>query len=196
MNMKKKLYIEHCKKEEHEPESIRFENLGYYYDLQHKIGIQKKSIFADLKIGLVYDFTYEDYNDTDTYSYIVLKKEENIYYIAEYYNGFCETKESCLGDCWTKCNVKETLDINLSEWKTRPVRYYEELPDMREKVKEYISELDAEIDRCTDEAESILAAIGDYEEKPMPTNYIRLEERLKVLAEVKNDLQGRLDELI
>ena len=70
------------------------------------------------------------------------------------------------------------------------------LPDMREKVREYISELDVEIDRCVDEAESILAAIGDYDENPMPTNYIRLEERTKVLGEVKNDLQGRLDELI
>ena len=73
---------------------------------------------------------------------------------------------------------------------------YENQPDMREKVKEYISELDTEIDRCTDEAESILAAIGDYDEKPMPTNYIRLEERAKVLGEVKNDLQSRLEELI
>ena len=70
------------------------------------------------------------------------------------------------------------------------------LPDMREKVKEYISELDVEIERCVDEAESILAAIGDYDENPMPTNYIRLEERIKVLGEVKNDLQARLDELI
>ena len=70
------------------------------------------------------------------------------------------------------------------------------LPDMREKVREYISELDVEIDRCVDEAENILAAIGDYDEKPMPTNYIRLEERAKVLGEVKNDLQGRLNELI
>ena len=70
------------------------------------------------------------------------------------------------------------------------------LQDMREKVKEYISELDVEIERCVDEAESILAAIGDYDENPMPTNYIRLEERTKVLGEVKNDLQGRLDELI
>ena len=69
------------------------------------------------------------------------------------------------------------------------------LPDMREKVKEYISELDVEIERCVDEAESILAAIGDYDENPMPTNYIRLEERTKVLGEVKNDLQGRLEEL-
>lgn len=73
---------------------------------------------------------------------------------------------------------------------------YENQPDMREKVREYISELDVEIDRCIDESESIIAAIGYYDEKPMSTNYIRLEERAKVLGEVKNDLQGRLNELI
>ncbi len=65
-----------------------------------------------------------------------------------------------------------------------------------EKLKQKISELDMEIDRCVDEAESILAAIGDYDEKSMPTNYIRLEERAKVLGEVKNDLQSRLEELV
>ena len=73
---------------------------------------------------------------------------------------------------------------------------YENQPDMREKVREYIDELDKESERCVDEAENILAAIGDYDEKPMPTNYIRLEEIAKVLGEVKNDLQGRLNELI
>ena len=73
---------------------------------------------------------------------------------------------------------------------------YENQPDMREKVREYIGELDAEYDRCMDQAESILAAIGDYDEKPMPLNYIKLVERAEVLMEVKNDLQSRLEELI
>ena len=73
---------------------------------------------------------------------------------------------------------------------------YENQPDMREKVREYISELDAEYDRCIGQAESILTAIGDYDEKPMPLNYIKLMERAKVLMEVKNDLKGRLEELV
>ena len=72
----------------------------------------------------------------------------------------------------------------------------ENQPDMREKVKEYISELDAEYDRCIEQAESILAAIGDYEDKPMPLNYIKLVERAETLHEVKNDLQDRLEELV
>ena len=90
--------------------------------------------------------------------------------------------------------------INLP--RPRMIKAYELLidkvnqPDMREKVKEYISELDAEYDRCIDESESILAAIGDYDEKPMPLNYIKLVERAKTLMEVKNDLQGRLEELV
>lgn len=95
------------------------------------------------------------------------------------------------------CYGEANLEANLVMQEPLEKLYkYENQPDMREKVKEYMSELDTEIDRCVDEAERILAAIGDYDENPMPTNYIRLEERAKVLGEVKNDLQSRLDELI
>ena len=189
----KKLYIE-AHKEDIEPKNIRFENLGYFFDIKSGIGVQKKYIESDLKVGFVYDFIYEDYNDADTYCFVILKREGNIYYIAEYYNGFYQYKETLLDDCWVKCDVKKELGIDIEEWRTKKI--YNKIPDMREKVKEYIFELDVEIERCVDEAESILAAIGDYDENPMPTNYIRLEERTKVLGEVKNDLQGRLDELI
>ena len=70
---------------------------------------------------------------------------------------------------------------------------YENQPDMREKIKEYISELDAEIDRCIGQAKSILSAIGGYDGSPIPLNYIKLVERAEVLMEVKNDLQSRLE---
>ena len=85
---------------------------------------------------------------------------------------------------------------------------YENQPDMREKVREYISELDVEIDRCVDEGESILAAIGDYDEYGRCTDWIEehmngeacqvsaMEMRAKTLNEVKNDLESRLEELI
>ena len=56
------------------------------------------------------------------------------------------------------------------------------LPDMREKVKEYISELDVEVKRC----ELILRN----------TNDLIAEIRLETLTEVKNDLQSRLEELV
>lgn len=61
---------------------------------------------------------------------------------------------------------------------------YENQPDMREKVKEYISELDIEIDRYHNMAE---------ENEQIAKNMIII---IQVLTAVKNDLQGRLDELI
>lgn len=60
---------------------------------------------------------------------------------------------------------------------------------MRKKVKEYISELEVEIKRCTKIAEQ---NIND--------NTTTLAEmifaRMQTLTEVKNDLQGRLEELV
>ena len=58
------------------------------------------------------------------------------------------------------------------------------LPDMREKVKEYISELDAEIDKYHNIAE---------QNEQIAESMIII---IKVLTEVKNDLQCRLNELI
>ena len=65
---------------------------------------------------------------------------------------------------------------------------YENQPDMREKVKEYISELDAEIDRCTDWIEEHMNGEA--------CQVSAMEMRAKTLNEVKNDLESRLEELI
>ena len=65
---------------------------------------------------------------------------------------------------------------------------YENQPDMREKVKEYIDELDAEYDRCMDWIEEHM----DSEDCQVSA----MEMRVKTLMEVKNDLQCRLEELI
>ena len=65
---------------------------------------------------------------------------------------------------------------------------YENQPDMREKVKEYISELDAEYDRCMDWIEEHMAGEA--------CQVSAMEMRAKTLMEVKNDLQGRLEELV
>ena len=61
-------------------------------------------------------------------------------------------------------------------------------PDMREKVREYISELDKEIERCMTWIEERM----DGEVCQVST----MEMRAKTLMEVKNDLQGRLEELV
>lgn len=63
-------------------------------------------------------------------------------------------------------------------------------PDIREKIKEYIGELDIEIDR-----------LGSELEKQMTYNVeackvTATESRLNAIIEVKNDLLGRLEEVI
>lgn len=59
-------------------------------------------------------------------------------------------------------------------------------PDMREKVKEYISELEAEINRCES---AFLVEKTPY----IAQKYI---VRAQTLSEVVNDLNGRLEERI
>ena len=61
-------------------------------------------------------------------------------------------------------------------------------PDMREKVREYITELEAEIER-------VEQCIIDNGEDAVDTNNM-LFSRIQTIIEVKNDLQGRLDEVI
>ena len=65
---------------------------------------------------------------------------------------------------------------------------YENQPDMREKIREYISELDAEYDRC-------MTCIEEHMDGET-YQVSAIEMRAKTLMEVKNDLQGRLEELV
>lgn len=58
---------------------------------------------------------------------------------------------------------------------------YENLPDMRDKVREYIGELEREIKRL---------------EENENTEEIYIISRIEALQEVINDLKGRLEELI
>lgn len=65
---------------------------------------------------------------------------------------------------------------------------YENQPDMREKIREYINELEREIKKLEDELC-----------KPeMFTNLhsLAIESRLETLQEVINDLKGRSDEIL
>lgn len=65
---------------------------------------------------------------------------------------------------------------------------YENQPDMREKVREYIIELDEEISRC-------MAWIEDHMDGEA-CQVSAMEMRAKTLNDVKNDLESRLEELI
>ena len=72
-------------------------------------------------------------------------------------------------------------------------------PDMRTKITDYISDLDTEIDRCTTLVENKMETLMDsnlIESYTTGVDYINMESRLHTLVEVKNDLQGRLEELI
>lgn len=63
-------------------------------------------------------------------------------------------------------------------------------PDMREKIREYINELDMEIDRL----ESDLEKQMNYDIEACKVT--ATESRLNAIIEVKNDLLGRLEEVI
>lgn len=67
---------------------------------------------------------------------------------------------------------------------------YENQPDMREKIREYINELGTEIDRLESDLEKQMT---DNVEACQVT---ATESRLNAIIEVKNDLLGRLEEVI
>ena len=196
----RKLTIEKWKPECMEPQGVDYENIGYYFDTTHRICVFVKKIQYDLEVGQVYEFTYEDENDVDGYDYLILKKDGDTYYMVEYYGRIIDEKnERLLGDVWVKCDVKEKLDIDLEEWKKFvPEQRYTLLPDMREKVKEYISELDAEITRCEEAMHKKIIEIGDLVKNDKHSNnreYYELESRVSTLTQVKNDLESRLAEI-
>lgn len=62
---------------------------------------------------------------------------------------------------------------------------YENQPDMREKIKEYISKLDIEINR-----------LGDLLKNTDSPYDLQIKGRLNTIIEVKNDLLGRLGDVI
>lgn len=62
---------------------------------------------------------------------------------------------------------------------------YENQPDMREKIREYIGELDIEINR-----------LGDLLKNTDSPYDLQIKGRLNTIIEVKNDLLGRLKEVI
>lgn len=87
------------------------------------------------------------------------------------------------------CYGEATFEANMAMQEPLEKLYnYENQPDMREKMKEYISELGKEYDRCM-----------DWIEKHMNSEACQvsaMEMRANTLMEVKNDLESRLEELV
>lgn len=67
---------------------------------------------------------------------------------------------------------------------------FDDKPDMREKIKEYIGELDMEINRLESDLEKQMT----YNVEACKVT--ATESRLNAIIEVKNDLLGRLEEVI
>lgn len=62
------------------------------------------------------------------------------------------------------------------------------MPDMREKVKEYIQQLESEINRLEGTLKSSNGMAN--------IDIVTASSKIETLLEVKNDLKGRLEELI
>ncbi len=72
------------------------------------------------------------------------------------------------------------------------------MPDMREKVKEYITEIQEEIDRCVKLIEDKFAELGNDAVKELYScgiEYAKIESRIETLGQVQNDLKNRLGKL-
>lgn len=73
------------------------------------------------------------------------------------------------------------------------------MPDMREKIKEYISEIQEEIDRCIKLIEDKFVELGNDTAKEIYScgiEYAKIESRIESLSQVQNDLKNRLEEVI
>ena len=73
------------------------------------------------------------------------------------------------------------------------------MPDMREKVKEYITEIQEEIDRCVKLIEDKFVELENDAAKEVYLCGIesaKIESRNETLGQVQNDLKNRLEEVI
>ena len=115
--------------------------------------------------------TYEDMKD--------MTLDDAVFILSESVRKYHEAKNDRERTNLPRARIIKAYEIMLNIVKQ---------PDMKEKVKEYIGELDAEYDRCMDWIEDHM----DSEACQVSA----MEMRAKTLMEVKNDLQGRLEELI
>ena len=115
--------------------------------------------------------TYEDMKD--------MTLDDAVFILSESVRKYHEAKNDREHTNLPRARIIKAYEIMLNIVKQ---------PDMKEKVKEYIGELDAEYDRCMDWIEEHM----DSEACQVSA----MEMRAKTLNEVKNDLEGRLEELV
>lgn len=117
--------------QEHNPKTkeLNWDWENGYYDLETGILINELFVEQDLKLNVIYEFTFEDDEDTDVYHYVVLKKlTRNKYLVSEfYYNDFYSIKnKNLLGDGWIFVkNFEEEFCIDFDKIRQGIVDYYE-----------------------------------------------------------------------
>ena len=115
--------------------------------------------------------TYEDMKD--------MTLDDAVFILSESVRKYHEAKNDS-----ERINLPRTRTIKAYELVIESVKE----GNMREKVIEYIGELDAEYDKCMDWIEEHIDGEA--------CQVFAMEMRVKTLMEVKNDLQSRLEELV
>lgn len=123
------------------------------------------------------------FSDTANEPIICEHDKKLVQYIKMDIPGFPKQGLYCYGEASFEANqvMQEPLE---------KLYKYENQPDMREKMKEYISELDVEIIRCEKLYEDVSVDYSD------PTRSLTIQCRIETLSQVKGDLESRLEELI
>ena len=122
------------------------------------------------------------FSDTANEPIICEHDKKLVQYIKMDMPGFPKQGLYCYGEASFEANqaMQEPLE---------KLYKYENQPDMREKVREYISELNKEIKRCMNWQDDHYDKLGSLE-------FEKMCSRVMTLQEVRNDLKGRLEELV
>ena len=136
----------------------------------------------DLFLSLCHKYDVK-FNDTANEPIIYEHDKKIVQHIKMDMPGFLKQGLYCYGEASFEANqaMQEPLE---------KLYNYENQPDMRKKVREYIDELNEEISRCEKLYEEVSI---DYSN---PTRSLVIQCRIETLSQVKNDLESRLEELV
>ena len=178
-----------------ESEDIGKAEIELNFGLQCLIDINGQKITLSLEPSIIYKankpediwlFDINGYNKELIYPMLIFKGSNQIWEAGkdEVYKNICNGRFGCYDGKF----------LNLK-------------PDMEDKIREYVGEINVEIKRCENELILINSSDTQLEEPKDPQvgdiwigeskdNIITLQSRIDTLIDVKNDLLGRLEEVI
>lgn len=178
-----------------ESEDIGKAEIELNFGLQCLIDINGQKITLSLEPSIIYKanktediwlFDINGYNKELIYPMLIFKGSNQIWEAGkdEVYKTICNGRFGCYDGKFT--NLK---------------------PDMEDKIREYVGEINVEIKRCENELILLNSSDAQLEEPKDPQvgdvwigeskdNIITLQSRIDTLIDVKNDLLGRLEEVI